>query len=335
MKLSCKSGLRISSLSKSDYRWLGTLSNVCLLDKMGYISHLSEDTIVVNGIKIPIRDMWIVNTYFLLITKLRGNIGVNPETNRPYVEFHFKDRLVHFDLPDYRNGWGVLVDTYINQDYNVFDVSNKTVVDVGAYIGDTAVFFALNGAKRVYSFEPHPILYQIAQYNIKINKLSNVVRLKNAGVGGHTGQMLLETDEAHLDSSGYVSKFYLPNTKHFNVPLFDIAELFDVLDSVDILKVDCEGCEFEVLRRLYSTGKLEDINDGLVMEVHEGEGLGSISEILDILSKAGFRCKIYKSFRNGALNLYLIKAWRGWDEYSSQYCADSTRYSSRGLLYVT
>jgi predicted O-methyltransferase YrrM len=32
--------------------------------------------------------------------------------------------------------------------YEILDVKGKIVVDVGAYIGDSAIYFALKGAKR-------------------------------------------------------------------------------------------------------------------------------------------------------------------------------------------
>lgn len=37
--------------------------------------------------------------------------------------------------------------------YGMFDYKNKTVVDIGAEVGSTAVFFILRGAKKVYCVE--------------------------------------------------------------------------------------------------------------------------------------------------------------------------------------
>jgi len=39
-------------------------------------------------------------------------------------------------------------------DYDWLDVKGKRVLDVGASIGDTAVYFALRGAREVVAFEP-------------------------------------------------------------------------------------------------------------------------------------------------------------------------------------
>jgi len=56
-------------------------------------------------------------------------------------------------------------------------------VDVGAASGDTAIYFALNGAKHVYAFEPYPYSYNIAKENIKLNHLEDKITMLNEGCG--------------------------------------------------------------------------------------------------------------------------------------------------------
>ncbi|MDE1870220.1 MAG: FkbM family methyltransferase [Candidatus Micrarchaeota archaeon] len=61
---------------------------------------------------------------------------------------------------------------------------NTIAIDIGAYIGDTAIYFASFGnVKRVYAYEPYRSLYEHAAKNIKISKLSHKIRLFNMGVG--------------------------------------------------------------------------------------------------------------------------------------------------------
>jgi len=52
-------------------------------------------------------------------------------------------------------GWlyGILSDL---PGYDWLDVKGKRVLDVGASIGDTAVYFAVKGASEVVAFEPYP-----------------------------------------------------------------------------------------------------------------------------------------------------------------------------------
>jgi len=71
----------------------------------------------------------------------------------------------------------------IDRQYKWLDVKGKDVVDIGANIGDSAVYFALKGAKHVYAFEPYPYSYNIAKKNIKLNHLENKITLLNEGCG--------------------------------------------------------------------------------------------------------------------------------------------------------
>ena len=39
-------------------------------------------------------------------------------------------------------------------------IRGKSVLDVGAFVGDSAMLFALRGARRVVAVEPSPWVYQ-------------------------------------------------------------------------------------------------------------------------------------------------------------------------------
>ena len=68
-------------------------------------------------------------------------------------------------IKDARNIGGLISENLVYEQYKILDVSNKDVVDVGAALGDTAIYFALKGAKHVYAFEPYPYSYNIAKKN--------------------------------------------------------------------------------------------------------------------------------------------------------------------------
>ncbi|MEM4066574.1 MAG: hypothetical protein QXV17_06920 [Candidatus Micrarchaeaceae archaeon] len=102
----------------------------------------------------------------------------------PYVDFH-----------DY--GY-----TYLG-----FDWRNKVVVDVGADVGSSAIYFIRKGARFVYLVENNP--FYVSVY----------LRLKNSG------------------------RFpELRNTSLLSVSVGDIVRV-----GGDVLKVDCEGCEKDII----------------------------------------------------------------------------------------
>jgi len=42
-------------------------------------------------------------------------------------------------------------------------------------IGDSAIYFALNGAKRIIGLEPYPYAFSYAEKNIKLMIIKNII----------------------------------------------------------------------------------------------------------------------------------------------------------------
>ena len=59
----------------------------------------------------------------------------------------------------FRHAHGQILEVFDWGNYEGVDVRGKTVVDVGAFVGDSAIHFALKGARRVIAVEPHPGAY--------------------------------------------------------------------------------------------------------------------------------------------------------------------------------
>jgi len=79
-------------------------------------------------------------------------------------------------------------------EYEPSNVKDRVVVDIGAYVGDSAIYFALKGARKVIVIEPHPGAYAEMLENIKLNNLEGVIipvnnstnritRTRSVGVG--------------------------------------------------------------------------------------------------------------------------------------------------------
>jgi hypothetical protein len=80
---------------------------------------------------------------------------------------------------------------YGESEYSFIDVGNRDVVDVGAYVGDTAIYFALRGARRVIAIEPHPETFREMIENIKLNNLEDIVIPVNAGLASRPREIWL------------------------------------------------------------------------------------------------------------------------------------------------
>lgn len=120
-------------------------------------------------------------------------------------------------------------------------VKEKVVLDVGANIGDTPIFFALHGAKKVIGIEPFPQNYEMAQKNTEINDLSDKIEILLAGCSSKNEYLTIDpTFKSDIRSN--LKKF----EKGIQIPLFTIQYLVEKYNLSDaILKMDCEGCEYE------------------------------------------------------------------------------------------
>lgn len=85
---------------------------------------------------------------------LKKNIGI--WSNGEQVYFETKFGILSVPLP--RLAYSIIEEMGY---YDSLRVRDKIVLDVGAYIGDTALFFVSRGARKVYAYEP--VFYKIAK----------------------------------------------------------------------------------------------------------------------------------------------------------------------------
>ena len=135
-----------------------------------------------------------------------------------------------------------LTETFLENTYGFFNVKNRTVLDVGGFIGDTAVYFAHEGAGRVVAYEPVPLFFELAKENVSLNGYAGVVEMVNMAVGGKESV-----------SQNMVS----------------FKSVVERLGHIDLLKMDCEGAEWQIIRVAAKDGSLEKVGM-IIMEVHGG-----------------------------------------------------------------
>lgn len=72
------------------------------------------------------------------------------------------------------------VDMFHNEPYKRLDVLDGTVIDVGGFVGDSALYFVSKGASKVVAYEPVPDYCYLFEQNMKLNSIGNVILHKNA-----------------------------------------------------------------------------------------------------------------------------------------------------------
>jgi FkbM family methyltransferase len=169
---------------------------------------------------------------------------------------------------------------FVEDQYKDVDVNGRTVLDIGASIGDSAVYFALNGARRVIALEPYPYTYRIAKENARLNRLGKKITVLNQACREKAGTLIIDENFQNNDRN---SLKYFKNGKSISMTTLAIlAKKYNLKDAV--LKVDCEGYEYEIIESA-STELLRKFKT-IVMEYHYG------SRSLEAkLTKAGFKVR--------------------------------------------
>lgn len=130
---------------------------------------------------------------------------------------------------------------FFHEEYKFLEVKGMDVIDIGMNIGDSSIYFSLNGAKRVIGLEPYPYAFSLANKNLKLNNINNVIIL-NAGYGKDS-EIIIDADKISSNSSSLMA-----STKGIKIPILSLKTLFDQYKiSNAVVKMDCEGCEYALL----------------------------------------------------------------------------------------
>jgi len=247
-------------------------------------------------------DYWNRITLLYLKKKLRFRI------EDYFVIFNFKGKELRFKIPEIpseiESSAIKILENFYSEPYRFLNVKNKIVIDVGAYIGDTSVYFALKGAQKVIAIEPHPYIFELLKVNVDINNLEKIIIPINAGLSDRRGKVpvrasVIDTWGLRLDDCiAYTSD------KSDNVRLVPLITLHDVLIKIHehdelVLKIDCEGCEYNIL--LKHDHELKKF-DEIILEYH-----GEPNTLIRALAKAGFKAKAVIQYKE---KLGLIHAKR-------------------------
>ena len=143
----------------------------------------------------------------------------------------------------------MLAERFVADEYRWLDVEGRIVVDIGANIGDSALYFVKRGATYVYGYEPDATAYDAAVRNLRLNGVTNA-EVTKAAVGG----------EAQPPGDGDRN---------------GVRTLNDIIDHVTkvhpgvgiVCKIDCEGCEYEIMESAHVRDALARVSQ-VMIEYH-------------------------------------------------------------------
>jgi len=270
-----------------------------------------------NKFAIPLKNLSYENYNLLILlflgTKYGANFFTEDVNNIQFREKSFKILTVNkkkiietsegikFFIDSIHPG-NTIVETFIKNIHLInsnLNFNDSVVVDVGAECGDTALYFANKGAK-VFAFEPVKTHFNFMKKNLELNEhLSKNIVPINAAIGKDG---ILKFYESTKKVGGAGASFVYNNQgSEYNITevqgysLKTAIEKFEI-PHIDLLKMDCKGCEFFLTKE-----DLENVKN-IKLEYSIQNKKNKLENLLHLLESAGFNCMTYRHSETGRVS---------------------------------
>jgi FkbM family methyltransferase len=178
------------------------------------------------------------------------------------------------------------------------------IIDIGANVGFFSLFaaFRFAGAK-IFCYEPIASNFKQLNRNKRLNENIQMSCFQKA-VYGYSGEVAISYDPTD-DFTTSASIFNRADMREstVQVPCVTLQDIFNEhqLEHIDLLKMDCEGSEYEILYNC-PVNYLHRV-DQMAMEVHGGTGANqNIASLSDYLNSVDYNTHQYED--------HMLWAWR-------------------------
>lgn len=186
-----------------------------------------------------------------------------------------------------------IVETYIQKIHHVnneLDFNGKTVIDIGAECGDTALYYASLGAK-VLAFEPMPEHFRDMMKNLSLNPdLSKNIIAINCAIGEDGELTFYQNKDGKVGGTSFLVNEHGNEANKTIVKGLSFSSLFNEykLEDVYLLKMDCKGCE-----RFLDSDVLNRVKQ-IKIEYEEKYNKMDIMSFLQKLESSMFENQVYR-----------------------------------------
>ncbi len=165
----------------------------------------------------------------------------------------------------------------LDDDYKLQQIDFRpgdVVVDIGANIGIVALYLAKkHPGLRIIAIEPVPTTFSHLRENVRANGVNNITALNCAVTrDGRDLQMIVNPGHSG-GSTGHLRNMRQPGHYNLTVKSRTLDRIFDeyVPGRCRLLKIDCEGAEYEILTGARCLQRV----DHLGIEIHHNQYLAS------------------------------------------------------------
>ena len=166
--------------------------------------------------------------------------------------------------------------------YGLDEIEFKTgdmVIDIGANIGMVSIYLAtMYPGIYVVAIEPFNVNYISLRDNVLANDVGGRVTCINTAIGGECGKfpMIAHVESNTGGATGYLTNMNLPNHELYTADMITLDRLFAELglSRVKLLKIDCEGAEYDILKNTTVLDKVENLSGEFHTnkKLHESHG---------------------------------------------------------------
>ncbi len=199
------------------------------------------------------------------------------ERRKRNLKFITRPLSVRFEVPD--SLYQVFKEIFMADVYEIDTLASHlpaapVVIDIGANAG----FFDIQLLSKVekatiYAYEPMPAnvkaLRQTLEQNPRLKQSMNVFQMAVTGQALDKLDLYAEAEENNQVVASVFSGFNGNNTQKITVPCITLTDIIrqNDLQSIDLLKLDCEGSEYDIL--YHTEPELIKRISRMVIEVHD------------------------------------------------------------------
>ena len=156
---------------------------------------------------------------------------------------------------------------------------------MGVNVGDTALYFVLNGARKVIAVEPLPNVAKCAEESVRLSGATDKVKVTNATLND-------EPVSVQCDYDSLLSRYFSTlSCGPCRVPGVTIIDLLSMIDDPYPLKMCCEGCEAQVI--LGPERERLRAFEYIILETHPLNSGVRNENLLTSLNGLGFECRLH------------------------------------------
>jgi FkbM family methyltransferase len=143
--------------------------------------------------------------------------------------------------------------------YNIQQLIKKLpekpiIIDIGANVGYFNILLLSKlKAATIYAYEPIPANVQyfknVIEQNTALQKSVSLLQAAVTGIHKESLDLFMEATDDNQVVASVFADFNIHNTKKITVPCISLTDIIlnNQLNIIDLLKIDCEGSEYDIL----------------------------------------------------------------------------------------